>query len=66
MSDTATSLSGTEITTTDCRRCGAEVSGLNNRYACALCGWVNHGSEGATRLPCADDDPDRPLGARGR
>jgi len=59
-SDTAVPLAGTEITTTDCRQCGAKVSGLDNRYACPLCGWVNHWSEGSTELPRAEDDPNRP------
>lgn len=47
-----------EITTTECRECGAEVSGLNGRYACPLCGWVNHWSQGSNRLPAATEDPD--------
>lgn len=49
-----------EITTTECRQCGAQVSGLNGRYACGLCGWVNHWSEGYGNLPTAQDDPDYP------
>ncbi|MFF5008036.1 hypothetical protein ACFY3G_35045 [Streptomyces phaeochromogenes] len=59
-SDTAVALAGTEITTTDCRQCGAQVSGLNNRYACSYCGWVNHWAEGSNELPTAEDDPDYP------
>ncbi|MEU9735159.1 hypothetical protein [Streptomyces sp. NPDC048002] len=47
-----------EITTTDCRGCGAEVSGVNGRYACGVCGWANHWSEGHNRLPGAEEDPD--------
>lgn len=47
-----------EITSTECRGCGAQVSGLNNRYACSLCGWTNHWSEGSSDLPTAEDDPD--------
>ncbi|MCX4238268.1 hypothetical protein ACH4Y0_26145 [Streptomyces sp. NPDC020707] len=54
------SVSGAEITTTDCRQCGAKVSGLNNRYACSYCGWVNHWAEGSTNLPSAEDDLDHP------
>ncbi|MER6675128.1 hypothetical protein [Streptomyces sp. NPDC000983] len=47
-----------EITTTDCRGCGAEVSGVNGRYACGVCGWANHWSEGHNTLPGAEEDPD--------
>lgn len=50
-------LAGQEITTTGCRGCGAEISGLNGRYACA-CGWVNHWSEGHSPLPASEDDAD--------
>ena len=49
-------LSGQEITTTDCRRCGTEISGVNGRYSCPGCGWVNDWSEGHTELPTAADD----------
>ncbi|MFB6814173.1 hypothetical protein ACFCV8_06475 [Streptomyces sp. NPDC056347] len=45
-----------EITRTNCRRCGHEVYGVDGRYACPLCGWVNHWSAGHTTLPTADDD----------
>lgn len=46
-----------EITVTDCRRCGVQLSGINGRYAC-LCGWVNHWSEGHNELPPpAADNP---------
>ncbi|MFF8293549.1 hypothetical protein ACF068_30670 [Streptomyces sp. NPDC016309] len=45
-----------EITHTDCRACGAAVSGLNGRYACGVCGWVNAWSEGHSALPTAADD----------
>jgi hypothetical protein len=48
-------LSGQEITTTDCRGCGTQISGVNGRYSC-MCGWVNHWSEGHTELPTAADD----------
>lgn len=51
-------LSDTEVTTIECRGCGALVSGLNNRYSCTVCGWVNHWSEGSKELPTAEDDPD--------
>lgn len=47
-------LAGQEITTTGCRGCGAEIAGLNGRYACA-CGWVNHWSEGHSELPTGED-----------
>ncbi|WP_329376116.1 hypothetical protein [Streptomyces sp. NBC_01483] len=49
-------LSGQEITTTDCRRCGTQIAGINGRYSCSACGWVNDWSEGHTDLPTADDD----------
>ncbi|MEU1132381.1 hypothetical protein ABZ383_21385 [Streptomyces sp. NPDC005900] len=52
--------SGAQITVTNCYRCGTEVSGLNGRYACALCGWVNNWSEGHTELPGPEMDPDYP------
>lgn len=42
-----------EITSTDCPQCGAEVAGVHGRYACTLCGWVNHWSEGRVALPVA-------------
>ncbi|GLW47183.1 hypothetical protein Stsp02_28450 [Streptomyces sp. NBRC 14336] len=51
-------LNAQEITTTDCRGCGAEVSGVNGRYACGVCGWTNHWSEGHNELPGAEEDPD--------
>ncbi|MEU3829401.1 hypothetical protein GT045_07485 [Streptomyces sp. SID486] len=47
-------LEGQEITTTGCGRCGTEISGVNGRYACGNCGWVNHWSEGHTQLPAYD------------
>nr|WP_244883643.1 hypothetical protein [Streptomyces zhihengii] len=49
-----------EITRTECRRCGTSIRGVNGRYACSLCGWVNHWSEGHNELPTAADDPDSP------
>lgn len=45
-----------EITTTECRRCGSEVHGLDGRYACGLCSWSNHWDEGHRMLPDADPD----------
>ncbi|MEU6310657.1 hypothetical protein [Streptomyces sp. NPDC047014] len=51
-------LTALEITTTECRQCGTLISGLNGRYACPLCGWVNHHSEGHAGLPTAQDDLD--------
>ncbi|MBA3556077.1 MAG: hypothetical protein H0W29_15135 [Gemmatimonadales bacterium] len=51
---------GLAITRTDCPRCGAEVAGIEGRYACALCGWVNDWGHGHAPLPTAADDPDRP------
>ncbi len=59
-SDAVAASTSAEITTTDCRQCGAQVSGLNNRYACSYCGWVNHWAEGSNTLPSAEDDPDHP------
>ncbi|MFF0740816.1 hypothetical protein ACFYVL_10475 [Streptomyces sp. NPDC004111] len=47
-----------EITYTNCRRCGTEIAGLDGRYACGVCGWANHYSEGYHPLPTARDDPD--------
>ncbi|MGW0363177.1 hypothetical protein [Streptomyces sp. NPDC002990] len=54
-----------ELTEAECRRCGTYITGLDGRYACGVCGWVNDHSEGHRRLPRADEDPDRPA-ARGR
>ncbi|MEU7280954.1 hypothetical protein AB0A69_19535 [Streptomyces sp. NPDC045431] len=47
-----------EITETDCERCGTRIAGLTGRYACGVCGWVNHWSQGHTDLPSARDDLD--------
>lgn len=44
-------LAGQQITTTDCRRCGSHIAGVNGRYACGACGWTNHWSEGSRELP---------------
>ncbi|GAX57281.1 hypothetical protein [Streptomyces olivochromogenes] len=49
-------LESQEITTTDCRRCGTQIAGVNGRYACGACGWTNPWHEGHTELPTADDD----------
>ncbi|MFJ6739847.1 hypothetical protein ACIQOU_13185 [Streptomyces sp. NPDC091279] len=49
-------LAGQEITHTECRQCGSSISGVNGRYACGHCGWVNHWSEGHTSLPAEDED----------
>ncbi|GAA3101444.1 hypothetical protein [Streptomyces echinatus] len=54
-------LKGQEITTTGCGRCGTEISGVNGRYACGNCGWVNHWSEGHTELPAYDPVGDFPM-----
>ncbi|MBT2389835.1 hypothetical protein [Streptomyces sp. ISL-1] len=48
---------GTEITRTDCKQCGTEVHGIDGRYSCPLCGWVNHWSEGHNELPAEVDNP---------
>ncbi|MFI2349688.1 hypothetical protein ACH492_22075 [Streptomyces sp. NPDC019443] len=53
-------LTGTEITRTDCKKCGTEVHGIDGRYACPLCGWVNAWSEGHRALPEAHEDLDYP------
>ncbi|MFD7628088.1 hypothetical protein ACFV7Q_18970 [Streptomyces sp. NPDC059851] len=55
-----------EITEAECRRCGTYIAGLDGRYACGVCGWVNDHSEGHRRLPRADEDPDRPPKGRRR
>lgn len=47
---------GNEITRTDCRRCRTEIFGIDGRYACGLCGWVNHWAEGDSDLPSEEDD----------
>ncbi|MCY0944087.1 hypothetical protein [Streptomyces antarcticus] len=53
-------LTALEITETECRRCGTRIAGINGRYACPSCGWVNDHSEGHSPLPSAGDDPDAP------
>lgn len=49
-----------EVTYTECRQCGTLIAGLDGRYACPGCGWVNDHSEGHRALPTAEDDPDYP------
>ncbi|MFC5800085.1 hypothetical protein [Streptomyces formicae] len=48
-----------EITRTDCHQCGTELHGINGRYACTVCGWVNPWSEGHTDLPVELDEEAR-------
>ncbi|WP_405493648.1 hypothetical protein [Streptomyces sp. NBC_00096] len=55
-----------ELTEAECRRCGTYIAGLDGRYACGVCGWVNDHTEGHRRLPRADEDPDRPPEGRRR
>ncbi|MGW1773758.1 hypothetical protein [Streptomyces sp. NPDC002104] len=55
-----------ELTEAECRRCGTYIAGLDGRYACGVCGWVNDHTEGHRRLPRADEDPDRPPAGRRR
>ncbi len=62
--DATAPLPAPELTEAECRRCGTYIAGLDGRYACGVCGWVNDHSEGHRRLPRADEDPDRP--PRGR
>jgi hypothetical protein len=47
---------GPEITSAECRQCGTLVAGLDGRYSCGVCGWVNHHSEGHRPLPSPEDD----------
>ncbi|QIQ05364.1 hypothetical protein [Streptomyces liangshanensis] len=54
--------SGPEITYAECRQCGTLIAGLDGRYSCGVCGWVNHHSEGHRELPRAEDDADHPAG----
>ncbi|MFI5759267.1 hypothetical protein [Streptomyces sp. NPDC051569] len=48
---------GPQITASECRGCGSRIAGLDGRYACGVCGWSNHWSEGHRELPTAADDP---------
>ncbi|MFI6730881.1 hypothetical protein NRF20_00500 [Streptomyces sp. R-74717] len=40
-----------EITYIACAQCGTQIAGLDGRYACSGCGWVNEWSEGHRPLP---------------
>lgn len=42
-----------EITYVGCSRCGTQIAGLDGRYACSGCGWVNEWTEGHRPLPAA-------------
>lgn len=53
---------GPEITYAECRQCGTLIAGLDGRYSCGVCGWVNHHSEGHRLLPRAEDDTGRAAG----
>ncbi|MFC9648593.1 MULTISPECIES: hypothetical protein [unclassified Streptomyces] len=53
-----TSSDGPQITHAECRKCGTHIAGLDGRYSCGVCGWVNHHSEGHRELPTAEDDTD--------
>ncbi|MFE2037328.1 hypothetical protein ACFXBB_29565 [Streptomyces scopuliridis] len=53
---------GPEITYAECRQCGTLIAGLDGRYSCGVCGWVNHHSEGHRPLPRAEDDIDHTAG----
>ncbi|MFB7178278.1 hypothetical protein ACFCYI_11280 [Streptomyces sp. NPDC056257] len=64
--ESTTPLPPPELTEAECRRCGTYIAGLDGRYACGVCGWVNDHSEGHRRLPRADEDPDRPPKGRRR
>ncbi|MFF0744969.1 hypothetical protein ACFYVL_31665 [Streptomyces sp. NPDC004111] len=55
-----------EITHSVCPRCHADIDGLNGRYACTLCGWVNHWSEGQGELPAPDGHLPEPPPEPGR
>ncbi|WP_037843234.1 hypothetical protein [Streptomyces sp. NRRL F-5126] len=54
--------SGPEITYGECRQCGTLIAGLDGRYSCGVCGWVNPHSEGHRPLPRAEDDRHRIAG----
>lgn len=56
---------GPEITYAECRQCGTLIAGLDGRYSCGVCGWVNHHSEGHRALPRAEDDVDHAAGGPG-
>ncbi|MDX2747289.1 hypothetical protein OG927_32625 [Streptomyces clavifer] len=40
-----------EITYMACAQCGTQIAGLDGRYACSGCGWVNEWTEGHRHLP---------------
>ncbi len=42
-----------DITYIGCARCGTLIAGLDGRYACSGCGWVNEWTEGHRPLPGA-------------
>ncbi|PCG83030.1 hypothetical protein CIB93_26630 [Streptomyces sp. WZ.A104] len=42
-----------EITYIGCARCGTQIAGLDGRYACSGCGWVNQWTDGHRPLPAA-------------
>ncbi|NEB79789.1 hypothetical protein G3I40_31905 [Streptomyces sp. SID14478] len=49
-------LAGQQVTEKRCGGCGTVVAGVNGRYACGACGWINHWSDGDTSLPGAQED----------
>lgn len=53
-----------EITESECRQCVTRVAGLDGRYACGVCGWVNDHLEGHHPLPPAEADTDFPGSGR--
>lgn len=55
-------LASRNITTTLCQTCGTEIAGVNGRYSCGNCGWVNHWSQGDTELPPLPDLDDESTG----
>lgn len=57
-------LASRTITTTICQQCGTEIAGINGRYSCGICGWVNHWSQGDTELPALPDLDDEETGQR--
>jgi ribosomal protein S27AE len=48
---------GPQITYAECRQCGTQIAGLDGRYSCGVCGWVNHHSDGHRELPGPTDAP---------
>ncbi|MCW8215429.1 MULTISPECIES: hypothetical protein [Streptomyces] len=45
------------ITYIGCAQCGTEIAGLDGRYSCSGCGWVNEWSDGHRPLPEAPPYP---------